>query len=65
MKLSDLKESDVGRSVIYTPFEGCNGSLKEDGHITSWNDTYIFVDYGDSCGRGKATRPEDLEFLSG
>ena len=36
----------------------------EDGIITSWNDKYIFVDYGKNCGRGTATSPEDLEFVN-
>jgi len=60
--LASLREEDKGRNVIYKPFEGCDNSLREEGHITSWNEIYIFVDYGHSCGRGIATSPNDLEF---
>lgn len=51
-------ENDVNRKVIYSPEFG----EKEEGRITSWNDTFIFVDY-DNTGRGQATRPSDLEFI--
>ena len=59
--LENLKEEDKGRSVIYT--DGTGG--KEDGHITSWNSKFIFVDYGKNCGRGIATDPHDLKFTMG
>ncbi len=56
--LEDLTEADKQRSVIYT-----NGVGEEElGHITTWNLTYVFVDYGNSCGRGIATNPNDLHF---
>lgn len=58
-----LTNADVGRAVIYTPFELCSKILKEEGYITSWNHIYVFVDYGHSCGRGIATSPDDLEFM--
>ena len=62
IKISELtKESDINRKVIYQP-QHSNGKIEE-GRITSWNDTYIFVDYSNS-GRGIATRPEDLSFIS-
>ena len=57
--LENLKEQDKGRSVIYTDGTGD----KEDGHITSWNDEFVFVDYGKSNGRGIATSSEDLDFI--
>jgi hypothetical protein len=38
-------------------------SRKEDGTITSVNDTYVFVRYAGDTG-SKATSPNDLEFLS-
>ena len=60
---NNLTDADVGRKVIYTPFELCSKILKEEGHITSWNGSFIFVDYGHSCGRGIATDPDDLDFL--
>ncbi len=37
--------------------------VREDGVITSANDSMIFVRYGGDRG-SKATRPEDLEWLS-
>ena len=64
MKLEELKKSDVGRKVVYTPFVDCDPSLKEEGVITSWNDTFIFVRYGDEV-HSKATTPSDIEFTSG
>jgi len=60
IKISELtKERDINRKVIYQPQSDHN----EEGRITSWNDSFIFVDYSNS-GRGIATRPEDLNFIS-
>ena len=60
--IEQLKEEDKGRSVVYTDGVG----NREQGYITSWNDTYIFVCYGpECCGRGIATYPSDLDFISG
>lgn len=50
-------ESDVGRAVKYSP----RGSMFEVGHITSFNERYVFVRYG-TDGNAKATRREDLEW---
>jgi len=58
INIRTICQADVGRSVVYT--NGAGG--KEDGHITSYNHIYIFVDYGKNCGRGTATYPRDLEF---
>jgi len=53
-------EQDVGRAVVYVPYPGAQA---EDGTITSVNDDYVFVRYaGDNAS--KATRPEDLQWLS-
>ena len=57
--IKSLKKEDEARNVTYTDGVGC----KEYGHITSWNERNIFVDYGNSCGRGIATRPDDLTFV--
>jgi hypothetical protein len=57
MKLTDLKETDVGRFVIYTAHHG----EREEGVISSWNDTYIFVRYGRGS-TAAATDPNQLEF---
>ena len=57
IKIENLKEKDKGRKVIY------NGhAATEEGYISSWNDKYVFVDYGKNCGRGIATDPKDLDF---
>ena len=56
IKIEDLKDTDKGRSVTYTDGVG----ETEFGHISSWNEKFIFVDYGNSCGRGIATSPSDL-----
>lgn len=58
IEIEKLTKEDIGRNVIYT-----NGiGEKEYGYITSFNDKYIFVDYGNSCGRGIATSSRDLDF---
>lgn len=60
--INTLQESDKGRAVVYTDGTG----EIEQGYITSWNKVNIFVCYGpESCGRGIATRPEDLNFITG
>ena len=58
--ISRLKKSNIGKEVKYVCYPG--SSKKEIGHITSWNDKYIFVNYGTTDGYGVATRPEDLYF---
>jgi len=54
-----LTKEDIGRKIIYKDGVG----MITEGYITSWNSKYIFVDYGDSCGRGIATSPYDLGFV--
>lgn len=61
INIEKLTELHKNRNVVYT--DG-TGDIEE-GHITSWNDRFIFVDYGKSCGRGIATDPNDLEFSVG
>lgn len=61
MEIKDFKEC-VGRKVVYTPYKGCDPSLKEEGVITSVNDHYVFVRYGSDVN-SKATDPNDLEFV--
>lgn len=48
-------EKDIGRKVVYY---GCKA---EEGVITSFNDSYIFVRYGSDI-HSKATNREDLEY---
>ena len=57
MKISDLKDSDVGRLVVYTAHHG----ETEEGTISSWNDKFVFVRYT-SGPNGTATDPDQLEF---
>lgn len=56
--IKKLVKDDVGREVVYTSY----GPKIEEGKITSWNDIYIFVDYGKRFGAGDATSPMDLAF---
>ena len=63
MKIEDkqLEESDKGSKVTYIPTHAkgdANHSDSEGGTISSWNDRFVFVNYG--TGTNKATRPEDL-----
>ena len=52
----------VGCKVIYTPFPGCDPSLKEEGVIMSWNKVGIWVRYGIKV-QPEITGREDLEYL--
>ena len=58
----DIKDAEVGRKVIYTPYRGCDAKLKEEGVITSFNKKYIFVRYGSQTA-SLATEPSDLKYL--
>lgn len=55
--IETLSDSDINRHVVYK--EGHRP--EEFGVITSFNDTFVFVDYN-SDGRGHATKPEHLNF---
>jgi hypothetical protein len=67
--ITTLTEADKGREVRYTAW----GEIQY-GHITSWNDGFIFVRYHHHINiesqvqtarhgtTSEATRPEDLEF---
>jgi hypothetical protein len=57
--IEELRPTDKDRKVVYRPSHG----KMEEGRITSWNESFIFVDY-DNTGRGQATKPEDLDFVS-
>ena len=50
---------NIGRSVTYTPFKGCDSKELEFGVITSTNTSYVFVRYGADIN-SKATNAEDL-----
>ena len=57
MTLQEARDN-IGAWVVYEPYQGCE---KETGIITSVNDTYVFVKYGNDL-HSKATRPENLRF---
>ena len=60
MKTSDFK---VGQSVTYVPCHAEGDTTHEDcehGHVTSLNDSFVFVAFPSSRGRGQACDPEDL-----
>lgn len=57
-------EADVGRRVVYTGNRYPGGKLEE-GVITSFNKTCVFVRYSKNPNAGsQATSREDLEWLS-
>lgn len=60
INIQTLNDKHKGREVVYSDRRK---RQIEFGKITSWNNTFIFVDYGASNGRGIATRPEDLKFV--
>lgn len=51
--------SDIGRGVVYRTAPNFE---PEQGVITSFNDKYVFVRYGNGL-RGVATDPDDLDWL--
>ena len=59
--IATLTKEDKSRNVVYK-----SGTGQEDyGQITSWNDKFIFVRYvSTSNEEGRATRPEDLRFMT-
>ena len=59
MTIEECKSS-LGRLVTYIPFKNCDKSLLDTGIITSVNDEYAFVRYGNDIN-SKATKPEDLK----
>lgn len=50
-------EADIGRNVTYRGYAG----EVERGHITSFNDHYVFVRYG-SGSTSQATRRDQLDW---
>jgi len=70
IKITKLQESDVGKLVIY---RSQGGDKVQYGRISSWNDTFIFVNYVNYPEvapnffnpTAAATSPEDLNFSEG
>lgn len=55
-------QADVGRVVIYRPaWQRYRKLPGEEGIITSLNEAYVFVRYGEDT-TSKATRRDDLEW---
>lgn len=52
---------NIGRNVIYYPYENCPKSEIEYGVITSVNDSFVFVRYTRDI-HSKATRVENLKY---
>ena len=59
IEIVKLTESDKGRNVIYHR-EFCN---KEVGKLTSWNDSFVFVQF--KGPNGEACEPCDVSFEIG
>ena len=55
-------EKDIGRAVVYQPGHWSNRDAQEQGIITSFNETMVFVRYG-SNPQSKATLRWDLNWL--
>jgi len=59
ININELTKDDINRPIIYTD----NKSSEEYGYLVSWNDKYIFIDYGFvRTEGGVATSPENLAF---
>lgn len=53
-------EADIGRKVIYREPGDFPGAKVEYGRITSFNDRFVFVRYGQHTSTSAATSREDL-----
>jgi hypothetical protein len=49
----------IGLEVTYIPRRNKDYKFRELGKVTSWNDLYVFVNYG--SGNSKATSRQDLK----
>lgn len=60
IKGTKLEDKHIGSKVTYVPRHADNPNHPdvEGGTIASWNDEFVFVDYG--TGTNKATPPELL-----
>lgn len=62
INIKTLTQEDIGRSVVYKQTNRSDEFEVEQGVISSFNDTYVFVRYN-VCGGGQATNPNDLSFI--
>lgn len=56
IRIDQLTDKDVGRKVIY----GRDALPKQEGTLSSWNDTYVFVKF--KGPNGEACRPTAVSF---
>lgn len=62
INIRKLNSKDISRGVVYKDMPK---ALPQQGVITSYNNHYIFVAFGNrTMGRGEACNPNDLEFIS-
>jgi hypothetical protein len=59
MSINEAK-NNIGKMVIYKPYDGCPNQLWQTGKIKSVNEKYVFVLYNHNTIFGEATKPEDL-----
>lgn len=59
----DPEQKDIGRKAIYRERSGFRIGVVEEGVITSYNDYFVFVRYGNDT-HAKATRRGDLEWAA-
>jgi len=59
----DEARNNIGKTVIYKPFEGCSNRLWDIGKIKSVNKKYVFVLYKHNIDCGEATKPEKLSLF--
>lgn len=59
IEISKLSKEDIGRKVVFLPRQ----LEPENGVLTSWNDTFVFVQFKGPCG--EACNPSDVGFIDG
>jgi hypothetical protein len=57
IEILKLTEKDKGREVVFD----FNGTKREFGIISSWNERFVFVKYN-GIQQSQATMPKDLRF---
>ena len=58
--IENLIDADRGRKVLHKSWDGLD---YDEGVITGWNDSYVFVRFGNST-RPQACGRDQLEFIS-
>jgi len=60
----DPTETDIGRKVIYTPSGDYPDKVIEEGVLSSFNDSYVFVRFGGNVTAAACLRA-NLDWLRG